>query len=348
MFMKFRSISLLFAGVYIVAVPVADACDTCGCFVPTEDARPLFSRGWFAGVGEQFTYFGTDLNNGQSAPNPTGQYLASSITQIIGGYRLTDRFSVQLSLPLIYRQYKRPEGFEIQRGTVAGLGDISVIGNFTLYRTPIVPAKSSKDAKSGAVAIGTGQTTDDPEQPFFATVNLIGGIKLPTGNSSRLAEEFNENEVPGAPPSGVHGHDLALGSGSVDGIAGLAVYARYHSLFFQADTQYAIRSTGSFDYRYANALSYSGGPGFLFLNNGTTRAGLQAVISGEDKGRDHFRGEIEGDTGINIVYAGPRLIFSHRDRVTAELGADLPVYIHNTAFQTVPSYRIRAGFVVRF
>jgi hypothetical protein len=223
-----------------------------------------------------------------------------------------------------------------------------MIGNFTLFRTPISPTNSAKDAKSGSVAVGAGQAMDYPEQPFFATVNLIGGIKLPTGNSSRIAEEFNENDVPGAPPSGVHGHDLALGSGSVDGIAGLAVYARYHSFFFQADTQYAIRSTGSFDYRYANAVSYSGGPGFLFINNRTTRAGLQAVISGEDKGRDRFGGEIEGDTGINIVYAGPRLIFSHRDCVTAEIGADLPVYIHNTSFQTVPSYRIRAGFVVRF
>jgi hypothetical protein len=122
LFNKFRFFALSVARVIPLAVPVAGACDTCGCFIPTEDGRPLYSQGWFAGIGEQFTYFGTDLNNGQSAPNPTGQYLASSTTQIIGGYRLTDRFSVQLSIPLIYRQYLRPVGFNIQRGTVAGLG----------------------------------------------------------------------------------------------------------------------------------------------------------------------------------------------------------------------------------
>jgi len=36
------------------------------------------------------------------------------------------------------------------------------------------------------------------------------------------------------------------------------------------------------------------------------------------------------------------------DRLNGEIGADLPVRIDNTAFQVVPSYRIRAGFSWRF
>ena len=336
---------LVFSG---LSLPRARACDTCGCFVPTESERPLYSAGWFAGVGEQFTYFGRDQLNSQPVSNPTGQYLASSITQIIAGYRITDRFSVQLSLPLIYRQYQRPAGFDIQRGTVAGLGDVPIVGNFTLYRTALAvrPATDSKScsAPGGKCAIAPADLWD---QPFFATVNLIGGIKLPTGDSSRIKEEFSEVAVEGAPPSGIHGHDLALGSGSVDGLVGLATYVRYRAVFFQADMQYAIRSTGSYDYRYANALSYSGGPGIILLNRAATRVGVQCVYSGENKGCDHFRGQLAEDTGINIVYLGPRVVFSHRDRITAELGADLPVFTRNTSFQTVPSYRIRAGFVVR-
>ena len=345
--MKLRA--LLLSVLLLIGLPLAPACDTCGCFIPTESVRPLYSAGWFAGVGEQFTYFGNDQRNSQPVSNPTGQYLASSITQIIAGYRITDQFSLQLSLPLIYRQYKRPDGFDIQRGTVAGLGDIPMVGNFTLYRTPLA-VRTATDAKSGAApgAKFSIAATDAWDQPFFATVNLIGGIKLPTGNSSRIKEEFNEEEVDGAPPSGIHGHDLALGSGSVDGIVGLAVYMRYRAVFFQLDSQYAIRSTGGYDYRYANALSYSGGPGFIFVNRAATRVGLQCVCSGENKGRDHFRGQLAQDTGINLVYVGPRLVVSHRERLTAELGADLPAYTRNTSFQTVPSYRLRAGFAVRF
>ncbi len=331
------------------ALPTVSACDTCGCFVPTEDVRPLYSAGWYAGVAEQFTYFGRDLLNSEPASNPTGQYLGSSILQIIAGYRITDRFSLQFSLPLIYRQYLRPDGFAIQRGTVAGLGDIPIVGNFTLYRTPL-PARPAPDAKSpaGTGAGFPGAAMDPRDLPLFATVNLIGGIKLPTGNSSRIKEELNESEVAGAPPSGIHGHDLALGSGSFDGIVGLATYVRLRSVFFQADAQYAIRSTGSYDYRYANALSYSGGPGFIFVNEASTRVGVQCVCSGEDKGRDHFRGAIAEDTGLNIVYLGPRVVFAHGERITADVGADLPVYTRSTSFQTVPSYRLRAGFVLRF
>ena len=345
--MKLRA--LLPSVLLLIGLPLAPACDTCGCFVPTESVRPLHSASWFAGVGEQFTYFGNDQLNSQRVSNPTGQYLASSITQIISGYRITDRFSVQLSLPLLYRQYKRPDGFDIQRGTVAGLGDIPIVGNFTLYRTPL-DVRPATDAKSCSAPGDTCAIAPvNPRHlPFFATINLIGGIKLPTGSSSRIKEEFNEEEVDGAPPSGIHGHDLALGSGSVDGIVGLAVYMRYRAVFFQFDSQYAIRSTGGYDYRYANALSYSGGPGFIFVNRAATRVGVQCVCSGENKGRDHFRGQLAEDTGINIVYVGPRIVVSHRERLTADLGADLPAYTRNTSFQTVPSYRIRASFIVRF
>ncbi len=346
--MKFRSVPFAIALAIILSLTTAQACDTCGCFIPTEDARPLYSRGWFAGIGEQFTYFATDRLNSQPAPNPTGQYLASSNTQVIAGYRLTDWLSVQFSLPLIYREYKTPAGFAIERGTVAGLGDIPIVANFTLYRTPM-PAKAADDVKAGALSLNQSGATDYPERPFFATVNLLAGVKLPTGNPSRLKDELvPEVDIPGAPPSGIGGHDLALGSGSFDGIAGLAAYIRYHAFFFQADAQYAIRSTGAYGYRYANAISYSGGPGYQIVNRGSTRAGLEFVVSGEDKGVDHLRGQVSNDTGINIVYLGPRLIVSHKDRITMEVGGDLPVYSRSTAFQTIPSYRIRAGFVVRF
>jgi hypothetical protein len=61
---------------------------------------------------------------------------------------------------------------------------------------------------------------------------------------------------------------------------------------------YAIRTEGDFDYRYANDLIWSTGPGvFLILNEDWT-ASLQFLVSGEDKGLDKFRGEKAEDTGI--------------------------------------------------
>ena len=112
-----------------------EACDLCGCYTPQLEAmpgmEPATSKAWWNGfygaVGEQFTHFGTVLVNGHEVSNPTGQYENSSITQLVGGYTIDDRFALQLNIPLIYREFKRPEGFAIDRGTESGLGDISLL-----------------------------------------------------------------------------------------------------------------------------------------------------------------------------------------------------------------------------
>ena len=111
------------------------ACDLCGCFTPQLNAAPrmessLFpwwERGWYGAISEQFTHFATLQDNGNEVPNPTGQYLNSSITQLVSGYQITSRFALQINVPLIYREFKRPEGFQIQEGTVSGLGDMSLL-----------------------------------------------------------------------------------------------------------------------------------------------------------------------------------------------------------------------------
>src|SRR5215475_4117822 len=112
----------------------AQACDLCGCYTPQLNTIPQmnytllpWTRGWYGAVGEQFTRFGTLQLDGEEVANPTGQYLNSSITQIVAGYQIGSRFALQINLPLIYREFKRPEGFEIQRGTVSGLGDMSLL-----------------------------------------------------------------------------------------------------------------------------------------------------------------------------------------------------------------------------
>ena len=48
--------------------------------------------------------------------------------------------------------------------------------------------------------------------------------------------------------------------------------------------------------------------------------------------------------GLASVYPGPQLNFTWGEHAAAYLAADLPVVLNNTALQTVPDYRIRAGF----
>ena len=278
-------------------------------------------------MAEQLTHYGTLQEDGHQVPNGLNQHLDSSISQVFAGHNFSDRFGLQVNLPIIHRSFQRADDSGgIERGTESGVGDVSLVGNFLAYR------KATKK--------------------FTVAWTVHGGVKFPTGSSDRLQGEADEltapQPLPGAPESGIHGHDLALGSGSVDGIVGTGVFARRRRLFFSANAQYAIRTKGDFDYRYADDLAWWGGPGvFLALNENYTVA-LQLNVSGETKGRDTFQGAKADDTGITSLFLGPQLSVTWGERLSVELGADLPVSIDNTALQSVPDYRVRAAVNWRF
>lgn len=185
-----------FAVLTPACAPSLFACDLCAVYSATQ-ARGEIGKGFSAGVAEQFTHFGTMQDGGVKVPDDVGQWLDSSVSQLFVGYNFSERFGVQFNAPLIQRSFKRPDGFAIDRGTESGLGDVSLVGHFNAVRW------------------------EKMRQTFSWTI--LGGVKLPTGSAHRLQEELTEVEIPGAPESGIHGHDLTLGSGSVDGIVGTGI-----------------------------------------------------------------------------------------------------------------------------
>lgn len=314
--------ALIYFGVAATSAQVALGCDLCAIYAPGQAPGDL-GLGPIVGVAEQYTHFGTLQLDGTEVPNPAGQYLDSSISQVFAGYNYNNRFGIQFSLPVIYRSYKRTDGLGgIDQGTVSGIGDASLLGSF------MVCQKKSED------------------RTF--TWSVLGGVKFPTGDTGRLKEEFNEVGAPVGPPSGIHGHDLTLGSGSYDGIVGTIGYARWGRIFGTAQVQYAIRSTGDYDYRFANDLTWLAGPGYYLLLEHNLTLALQAIVSGEYKGLDEFRGASAQDTGITAVYLGPYLTFTWTSHLSAQLGADFPVSLDNTSFQIVPDYRVRAALTWHF
>jgi hypothetical protein len=103
------------------------------------------------------------------------------------------------------------------------------------------------------------------------TVNLLGAVKFPTGDASRLDDEVMQSEIfqsllpPGTPHdplghsiSSVHQHMLALGSGSYDGVFGLTENARWRRWFLNGQLQYYLRTTGEAGFRYGDELLISG------------------------------------------------------------------------------------------
>jgi hypothetical protein len=285
-------------------------CDLCAIYSATE-AQGGNGQGFFGGVAEQFTEITTVQDSGHKIASE-GQYIDSSVSQVFAGYNFNDRFSLQLNLPVIYRGF----GSDTQHGSVSGIGDLSLTGNYKLY--------------------------EKLEESYTFNWTVLGGVKFPTGDSSKLNTPDEDL------PEGIGGHDLALGSGSFDGIVGTGAYGRWKRGFFTASVQYAIRSEGDFHHQYANDLTWFGGPGvYVALTHDYTLA-LQAVVSGETKGKDTFSGVDDPDSAETLVYVGPQITFTWRSKLSAQLAADLPVYRDNSGVQVLPDYRIRAAFTWRF
>jgi hypothetical protein len=335
--------------VFLTVIPLLSrACDLCGCFTPQLETNlggplePLFpgSKGLYAAVAEQFTHFGTMQFEGHEVANTTGQYENSFITQLVAGYDLTSRFALQLNVPLIYREFKRPEGFAIDRGTESGLGDISLLLRTVAYKYSSPVRREFDVSGKNPVAVER-----DPDLTFSAVI--LTGVKFPTGGTSRLTEEFHEIDVPGAPESGIHGHDLTLGTGSYDGIFGGQASVRWKNFFFESSVQFTLRGSGAHDYDFANDLSWDAGPGYYFVRRPDCAIGLELRTNGETKDTDRFRGAPAEDTGMTEEYLGPRIVASY-GRWSGEFAVEIPVLIDNTALQAVPDYRLKAGIAFRF
>jgi hypothetical protein len=295
----------------------AAACDICAVYTAMEakEAKP----GLFAGVFEQWSDFGTLQVDGSRVGNDSGEDLRSSITQIYVGYQLNRRIGVQVTAPRVDRSFRRVENDETVRGSESGLGDVVVMGTARLYES-------------------LSETT-------LVTWSAAAGLKLPTGNSDRLGEEAEEQE--GA-ASGVHGHDLALGSGSTDGLLGTAFAWRHQRWFAAASAQYALRRRGDFGYRYADEVTWDVQAGrFIFLRHEDSLS-LALRVAGEKKGEDSADGERADDTAIDAIYVGPQAAFSRGRSLYAEASIELPVRQRNSGLQLVPDLRLRCGLTWRF
>ncbi len=304
--------------IWLQAGGAARACDLCAVYRAQEMGKAKGSIN--LGVVEQFTHFGTLQEDGRKVDNEADQRLESSITQISLGYQIVEPFGVQVVVPAIYRDFRRPEDSRIDEGTVSGIGDVSLVGYWRAH--PFM----------------------NMEKKTMLSVNVLAGIKFPTGDSDRLREEENETEpAPGVQPSAIHGHDLALGSGSYDGIVGGGFAFQQHRWLCTAAVEYSIRTEGDFDYECGNDLLWNIKPGYyLWLSEKGTCA-LKAALHGEDKAEDKHHGEEADDTAITAWYLGPEISCTWGDRLSAALGAEFPLDIDNSALQIVPDYKVLAA-----
>jgi hypothetical protein len=300
----------------------AVACDSCALYLASGTDRPGFTLA----AAHQFTRLGTVWAGDRKLGNPADQYLDSHITQLAIGYSHSGTWQAQFTLPYINRSYQRPDHADIERGRESGPGDAILAVRYQLWQT----------------VTGRGDQFD---------IHLLGGVEFATGSAGHLGDEIGEDDShhhSGFPASGIHGHDLALGSGSTDWLVGADAGWRRGRLFARAQFQRKLRRPGAFDYRLADETTWEvGAGGYLVLTHARSLA-VQGLFSSDRQGLDSLAGTAQPDTGADVRYLGARVTGTLGRRFGSDVSLELPVRIRTTDIMVVPDYRIRAAMNWRF
>jgi len=334
MFKRLASVILL---VVFFTAPVP-ACELCAIY-SANNAREDSGRGFLLTIAEQYVAAHTLQYEGKSAENYafySDAFLNSSYAHVVPGYNFSSVFGVSLNMPIIYRDFRRT-AYVItdagsapldETGTITGLGDVALVGRLSLFQKA--------------------------KMTYSMSVNLLAGIKFPTGDTGRLDNEVSTAksdseffQIGHASYGGVHEHDLTLGSGSYDGVFGVTSSFRWKRWFVNNQTQYYLRTEGH-SYKFGDMFIVSGGPGVYFPLGEEATLSLQANGFYERNARDEIIGQTFNQTGMTAWYLGPLLTLTVGEHFSANVGVDVPLKIYNHGFQTVPDLRVHAGLTWRF
>lgn len=329
--------NLLLLAILLLSFTISRACDLCAVY-NADAATGESTQGFSFTISEQFIPYDTVQLDGDevSAPALDAIYLDRSITHIVPTWNFSDRYGISINLPIIYQRFEHSQIIPnapfivTESDEEVGLGDASLIGRVTVYK-----AQSENAACS---------------------INVLGGIKFPTGDTDRIEEEVALTElwepIGGAEHNhavgGVHLRDLALGSGSYDGVFGLTVNSRWRRWFASGQFQYYLRTKGESDYEFGDEWMISGGPGFFVFLEKSFTLGVQALATYDKMNPDELSGNRRPNTGMTAVYLGPQINAAIGANFTVNAGLDIPVEIDNRGLQNVPDFRFHGGVTFRF
>jgi hypothetical protein len=209
------------------------------------------------------------------------------------------------------------------------LGDVALIGRWTAFQKR--------------------------EMDYDVVVNILGGVKFPTGETERLKDERQQElrytqlfgPVHAHSIGGIHQHDLSPGTGSYDGIFGASANLRWKRLFFFSQFQYYLR-TEAIDYEMGDLTIVSGGPGVFLVQNQDVTLSLLANAFYENQLPDQALGQVNNQTGFSAWFMGPQVAFSWGKHFSMNAGVDVPLAIYNRGIQSVPDYRVHGGLNWKF
>ncbi len=303
--------------------------------IGTTSAVPLPKGSFSAGLRTEFVDFNRATDEqlaAERAADPEGDiHSVDNIiqTSVNAGYGITEDLTVGLSLPYVIRnRIREAEGGDHHGddddddaggglpgdvvealGNSTGLGDITVFGQYRFFHQP--------ETKSHAA--------------------LLLGVKAPTGftGTRTLDGELLEAE-------------FQPGSGSWDGLIGLAGTQVFGQFAISASGLYAIVSEGTQKTDWGDIFSYNlavayrlGESGFHanYIEGERNIVDLILELNGEWRDKEFQNGVVDNNSGSNIIYISPGFRFAVFEKFNMAFSFGFPILKDLGGFQVDPNYR---------
>ncbi len=290
-------------GMMCATIVSAFACDLCASAGggASLGLLPLVQR-HFVGVRWQTQAFYTDAHG--SDPNSNDNFHTFDVW---GRWQPHRRVQCMAVIPFQYNARRFEDGTSV---SVKGWGDVSALVQFSI----LDPVRQS--ARS-----------------WQHTLQLGGGIKLPTGHFNSTSSEYTGSNLPALQP----------GTGSTD-VMCTGLYAIRKGVWgASADMALRYAGTNQLAYRFGNRLNASGR---LFRSITTKKTNWMpyAGASLDMRQRDSDAGNTQWDTGGKAVF-GTFGIETFRNNVSLHAGVQCPLYSTLSNGYVKPRFRTNISVV---
>lgn len=298
--------------------------------IATESGITMPANTWSFGLRTEYIksdgYLDGELQELREADADADLHSVESLWTYSAGlsYGVTDDFTVGIRVPFIYRNGIREpahghhdeeeEDHHDEAVEIEDIGDVEGIGDTTLF----------------------GQYRFFNQNDFNASVIL--GVKMPTGKTSRKSADGTE----------ILETEFQPGSGSWDGVFGLAVTQQLEAFSFDSSVLYNVSTEGAQDTDLGDVFSYNFAASYALIGTHSMSAmqqsdfGVDVVleVNGEWRDYEEARGVRDSNSGGNIVYLSPGIRFKAKNLVNAGISFGVPFIQDTNGNQTEPDYRI--------
>lgn len=307
----------------VVGVTNAAACDYC---LISQGISPLLvQNGAGLKIAQRYTRL-DDVYEGTNKVDNPGVKEEYWATELSGFYGFSDRFLVLVNVPVRKTRgggelVEGPDGeleSEKMTGGATGVGDLSVLGRYTVF---------------------SHHTLD-------ASTLLAGvfGLKFPTGSTNRHSDQGEYLDA-----------HLQLGTGSTDLLLGLSANHTLGRYAVSANLLASITGegeTGDMRHRFGNSLNYDVTGKYRIAPTAIGQASnelfLSLGVNGEYRRREKLDGETVPDSGGHTIYLTPGVQYLAGTHWVLEGTWQYAVYhdLHET--QLGENYRVVASATYLF